>query len=176
MDGLGRAKDYPLSDEDIRKMLGSDIKIMTYPMLKDMTNINECFDRKGRCIILFLTTGPTEGHWCCMLRRPDRIEFFDPYGEAPEEQKDNIAPQMLDQLDEDKPYLTSLMRASGMPIYYNTHSFQQDRSRVNTCGRHCVTRCLYGTYPLEKYLNMIKKTGLSADDFVIGKTYDLLHK
>lgn len=176
MDGLGKAKDYPLSDGDIKKILGPGTRIMTYPMLQNMSSINECFDSKGRCILLFLTTGPTEGHWCCMLKKGNRIEYFDPYGESPEEMKEQMPQNLLEQLDESSPYLTNLMRASGIPIYYNTHAFQKDRRGINTCGRHCVVRCLYGNIPLEKYYDMIKDTGLSPDDFVIGKTYELLHK
>jgi hypothetical protein len=48
IEGMGEVQDYPLSDGDIRKMLGSDIKIITYPELKHMKSIDECFDKKGR--------------------------------------------------------------------------------------------------------------------------------
>jgi hypothetical protein len=34
-------KDYPLGDDDIRKILGNDIKIITYPMLGKMKSIDE---------------------------------------------------------------------------------------------------------------------------------------
>jgi len=176
MDGLGKTKDYPLSDGDIKKILGADTSILTYPMLKDLTHIDQCFDRKGRCILLFLTTSPTEGHWVCMLRRKDRIEFFDPYGETPEAMKEDMPLSLLNQLDQRQPYLTNLLRESGMPVYYNTHAFQQDKARINTCGRHCVVRCLFAPYSIEKYNAAIKKSGLSADDFVAAKTYEILKK
>jgi hypothetical protein len=173
---IDTVKDYPLSDGDIRRLLGSDIRIMTYPELKRMKDINQCFDSKGRCIILFLTTSPTEGHWCCMLRKKKGIEFFDPYGDPPEAQKEGISGGLLTQLDQRQPYLTSLMRASGKPIYYNRHAFQQDKESINTCGRHCVVRCLYAPYSLNKYKAIITKSGLSPDDFVSGVTADKLGK
>lgn len=173
---LSEVKDYPLSDSDIRTILGSDIKIITYPELKRMRSIDECFDAQGRCIILFLTTSATSGHWCCMLRKKKGIEFFDPYGEAPEEQKDGVPRGQLEALDESKPYLTSLLRASGRPVYYNTHPFQKESRSINTCGRHCVVRCLYGPYSIQKYASIIKKSGMSPDDFVSGLTYDKLNK
>lgn len=175
--GLAEARDYPLSDADIRKILGRDIKITTYPEMKHMRSIDQLFDRKGRCIILFLTTSPTSGHWLCMIRRPSSIEFFDPYGEPPDDgQKKEISLSMLQQLDEEKPYLTNLLRASGLKVYYNTHDFQKDRADVNTCGRHCVVRLLYAPYSLEKYKSIIDKSGLTPDNFVVGVTYDKLHK
>jgi len=173
---LSEVKDYPLSDTDIKKILGDDIKILTYPQLKNMRSIDECFDKQGRCILLFLTSSPTEGHWCCMLNKKKGIEFFDPYGEAPEEQKDDVPRSQLEALDESQPYLTALMRASGRPVFYNTHKFQKDSSSINTCGRHCVVRCLYAPYSIAKYASVIKKSGLSPDDFVSGLTYDRLHK
>lgn len=173
---LAEVKDYPLSDADIRKILGNNIKIITYPQLKYMKSINECFDNQGRCILLFLTNSPTEGHWCCMLRKKKGIEFFDPYGEAPEEQKDGVPKGQLEALDETKPYLTALMRSSGLPVFYNTHKFQRESASINTCGRHCVVRCLYAPYSIQKYASIIKKSGMSPDDFVSGLTYDKLNK
>jgi hypothetical protein len=112
-----------------------------------------------------------------MIRRPSSIEFFDPYGEPPDDgQKKEISLSMLQQLDEEKPYLTNLLRASGLKVYYNTHDFQKDRADVNTCGRHCVVRLLYAPYSLEKYKSIIDKSGLTPDNFVVGVTYDKLHK
>ena len=111
-----------------------------------------------------------------MLNKKKGIEFFDPYGEAPEEQKDDVPRGQLEALDESQPYLTALMRASGRPVFYNTHKFQRDSSSINTCGRHCVVRCLYAPYSIAKYASVIKKSGLSPDDFVSGLTYDRLHK
>ena len=174
---LEQTKEYPLSDADIRTILGDDIKITPYPMLKNMKSISECFDKKGRAIILFLTTSPTEGHWCCMLRKRKGIEFFDPYGEIPDSgQKRGMSRSLLESLDESQPDLTALMRASGRPIFYNNHQFQRDSQKVSTCGRHCVARCLYAPYSLEKYANIIKKSNMSPDDFVTGLTYDKLRK
>ncbi len=173
---LAEVKDYPLSDADIRTILGDNIKIITYPELKKMRSINDCFDNQGRCILLFLTNSPTEGHWCCMLRKKKGIEFFDPYGEAPEEQKDGVPKSQLEALDSSKPYLTALMRSSGLPVYYNTHKFQKESASINTCGRHCVVRCLYAPYSIQKYASIIKKSGMSPDDFVSGLTYDKLNK
>jgi hypothetical protein len=173
---LDDVKDYPLSDGDIRRMLGDDISIKTYPDLAKMRSINECFDSKGRCILLFLTSSPTEGHWCCLLNKKKGIEFFDPYGDKPEKQKEGVPQSRLEALNQSQPYLTKLLRASGRPVYYNTHDFQQDKRSINTCGRHCVVRCLYGPYSLNKYKDIIDASGLSPDNFVSGLTYDKLRK
>lgn len=172
---LDEVKEYALSDGDIRAILGKDTSVISYPQLKNFNDIDECFDNKGRCIILFLTTSPTSGHWCALLRKPDHIEFFDPYGGTPYDVK-GFAKGRLEELDEKQPYLSDLMRQKGLPVYYNTHQFQKDNTSVSTCGRHCVVRSLYSSYPLEKYKKIIDGSGMSADDFVSGLTYDKLRK
>jgi hypothetical protein len=176
MDGLGRIKAYPLSDTDIRTLLGQDISIITYPELADMSDINECFDKQGRCILLFLTSSPTSGHWCCLLRRKDGIEFFDPYGEPPDAQKKGADPALLLQMDSRQPYLSRLLRDTDVPVHYNHHPFQKEKSDVNTCGRHSVIRCLFHKLSLKKYAKMIKDSGETPDNFVSRLTYEKLRK
>lgn len=173
---IHEVKEYPLGDDDIRSLLGSDIAIHSYPQLEKMSNIEECFDRKGRAIILFPNASPTMGHWCCMINKPSGIEFFDPYGEPPEEQKGGLSQSRLEQLNIERPTLTALMKASGRPVYYNTHGFQQEKADVATCGRHCAVRLLYAPYSLNRYYNIIKRSGLSPDNFVSGITYDKIGK
>jgi hypothetical protein len=170
MNGLGKIKDTPLSDSDIRKILGRDIKIITYPQLANMSSINECFDRKGRCIMLYLTQSETSGHWVCMLSKKDGIEFFDPYGEPPESALKTVPEEEREAFGEGQPYLTQLLKASGRKVIYNTHPFQKDRADVNTCGRHSVVRCLYAPDTLAKYKAVMDSSGMTPDDFVSALT------
>lgn len=174
--GLGRIKSYPLSDSDIRKMLGRDIKIITYPQLGQMSNISQAFDKKGRCIMLYLTENDSTGHWVCMLNKGNAIEFFDPYGEAPEKALETVPEENKEALGEDEPLLTRLLRASGKEVYYNTHPFQRSKGDVNTCGRHSVVRCLYAPYSLEKYKKVMDSSGMTPDDFVSALTAEKLGK
>jgi hypothetical protein len=111
-----------------------------------------------------------------MIRRKDGIEFFDPYGDAPEEQKDGLSRGRLESLDIDQPYLTKLLRASGKPVYYNTKAFQQDKASVATCGRHAICRLLYADKSLDDYNKAVQTSKLSPDDFVSGLTYNALKK
>jgi hypothetical protein len=173
---VASVKGYSLSDDDIRKILGPDIKIITYPMLGEMSSIDQAFDSKGRCVMLVPNVSPTMGHWVAMIKRKNGIEFFDPYGDAPEEQKDGLSQSKLQALDIDHPFLTKLLRASGKPIYYNTKGFQSENRNVATCGRHAIARLLYAPYSIDKYDACIRASGLSPDDFVAGLTYNALKK
>jgi len=102
--------------------------------------------------------------------------FWDPYGERPDAQKEDMPQSRLEALDIDQPYLTRLLRASGKPVYYNSKDYQEDKSSVATCGRHCVVRLLYQPYSEDQYYKVIKSSGLSPDNFVVGVTYDRLRK
>jgi hypothetical protein len=174
--GIDDVKEYPLSDTDIRSILGQDISIITYPDLERMSDIREAFDGQGRCVILFPNVSPTMGHWCAMILRRNGIEFFDPYGDAPEEQKEGLSRSRLEALDIDKPLLTKLFRESRLPVHYNTKPFQVDKASVATCGRHAVARLLYAPYSLEKYDKAVRMSRLTPDDFVSGLTYNALKK
>jgi hypothetical protein len=167
---------YSLSDGDIKQMLGADAKVIPYPELEHMTDIDQCFDRKGRCILLFLRDNEHSGHWCCLLRHADHIEFFDPYGEKPQAQTRGIPQTRLERMGMDEPFLERLLKAKGIPVYYNTHRFQQLNNSIATCGRHCVVRCLYSKKSLDAYANLIKKSGLTPDEFVSGVTFKAIGK
>ena len=109
-------KRYALSDSDIRRLLGRGIKIWNYPQLQDLSNVDEMFDEKGRAILLFPNSAPTSGHWTALLRRPQMIEFFDPYGDKPEAQKKGLGRSRLQEYDIERPDLTRLLRQSGLPV------------------------------------------------------------
>jgi len=75
---------HSLSDSEIRKILPG-IKIIKYPQHTQVRNIEDELDSTGRLCILFLTEGPTTGHWFCLHKTGDhRLEFFDSYGLPPD--------------------------------------------------------------------------------------------
>jgi len=174
--GLGKLKSYPLSDADIRRILGSGIKIITYPDLNKMSDISQAFDKKGRCIMLYLTENSSTGHWTCMLNKPSGIEFFDPYGNPPDYVLQELPMEQREELGEAQPILTELLKASGKPVYYNSYGFQKDKADVNTCGRHSVVRCLYDTKSLDEYKKIMDTSGMSPDNFVSALTANSIKK
>jgi hypothetical protein len=169
------AEGYALSDDDIRHLLGN-IKITTYSDLENCHNINELFDSKGRAIIFFPQQNEQSGHWCCMIKNGREIEFFDPYGDEPDAQKDTISESKLEQMHMDKPLLVNLLSNSGCRVFFNKVQLQKLSNDVQTCGRHCVSRLMFSKYPIRRYREIIKKSGLTPDEFVVENTYDHLGK
>ena len=144
---LKKALNYPLSDEDIQTILKPyKTNIIQYPQLANVDDINTLFDKLGRCIV-FIPLSPTFGHWCCLLKKPNNIiEWFDPYGIAPDEEKKWINEDVLRQLHEDKPYLTQLLQKAnkeyGTRIMYNRHKWESEKNGISTCGRWVALVCL----------------------------------
>lgn len=170
------AKAYALGDDDIRTLLGNDIKITSYSDIGGMNSINQLFDSKGRAIIFYPQQNENSGHWTAMIKSGRNIEFFDPYGEEPDAQKDGLSAGKLEQMSMDKPDLVNLLVNSGCNVMFNKVQLQKLANSVQTCGRHCVSRLLHHRYPLRQYREIIKQSGLTPDEFVVEKTYDILGK
>jgi len=172
---LQQVEGYALGDDDIAKML-PNTHIFTYPYLKNVKNIDEVFDDDGRAVMLYLTENDHTGHWVGLLRKPDHIEFFDPYGEKPDNELQWASGGLRKELGINQPILTKLLRQSEVPVIYNKTPYQKEKDSIETCGRHTASRLLFSHLSLPQYHDMIKKSKLDADDFVAGLTYPLIHK
>lgn len=170
------AEGYALSDDDIKSLLGGDIKITTYSDLKKMHSVNDLFDRRGRAILFVPQINEQEGHWCCLIKDGRQIEFTDPYGEEPDAQKDTLSKGKLESMGMNQPDLTNLLESSGCRVIYNKIQLQKLDDSVQTCGRHCVSRLLYYKLPIQKYRAMISRSGLTPDEFVVKETHQALGK
>lgn len=173
---MDEAKEYALSDDDIRKLLGSGIKITTYPDLEKVQHVDQLFDKMGRAILFVPQQNEQSGHWCCLMKKGKTIEFFDPYGEPPEAQKDTLDNAHLAKMRMDAPLLADLLTDNPYEVIFNKVQLQELKDDVNTCGRHCVSRLLYHKYPIGKYRQVIEKSRMSPDEFVVKLTYDELGK
>lgn len=181
MNNINKILAYPLSDTDIRTILGQNIKIWNYPSLDDVVDFRELFDDEGRCLILYDVQNEYSGHWTCAMIHPDeeRIEFFDPYGIKYDTEKRWISASMLKKLHEKENYLTSLFKSAmkeGYTVYYNPLKFQKDKPGINTCGRQCAVRLLHKDIPLRDYYNAILTQKITPDEYVSLLTYNIIKK
>lgn len=167
---------YALSDMDIQKLLGGT-SLFRYPELHEMGTIDDAFDETGRAMMLYLTENANTGHWVCMLKKGNTVEYFDSYGGyKPDDERKWLSKQKQEELGQDEPTLTRMLREAGYKVTYNPYKFQEEVHDMNTCGRHCVVRLLLGHLPLKQYAKLIDSSGVSADEFVTAFTAQLLHK
>lgn len=168
-----------LSNYEIDQILNGKTKILTYNILPHIGNIKELLEPYKNFILLYMTE-PNYGHWVCILKHPDRIEFFDPYGgkNIPDKELDVIKDHVKEITNQDFPYLSKLIYESGLPIEYNNYQFQQYNKDIKTCGRHCIVRVIFKNLLLDDYhklMTLLKnKYNLTYDQIVTLITSNML--
>jgi hypothetical protein len=168
---------YPISNIDLQNFLkktsGNKTNIITYPNLAQVNDIDDIFDKLGRCVLFFYIS-ENFGHWCCLKKVGNVITFFDPYGIKYDGEKKWISKQNLIKLHEDKPLLTTLLnnsRKKGYKIHYNNYDFQDDNNHNATCGKWTsvyLENYLMNDDQFKKHVqNLMKKYNTNSDDVAI---------
>ena len=67
----------PLSDTDLKTILGEETRIITYPELSKYNNIEELLPNPYDFMIILILESPASGHWTCLLRYNNGYEFFE---------------------------------------------------------------------------------------------------
>jgi hypothetical protein len=136
----------PLGDDDIRRLLGPNVKIIEFNLLDNYKNMKELLPKKiDYCIILYGIKAITDGHWVALFKRDNIISFFDSYGLKPEAPlKKWITQAHNEAMEQDGNLLINLLNTHKGPIFYNDYSYQ-DKSNLNiaTCGRWAVSFIQY---------------------------------
>jgi len=164
--------DYCLSDDDLRRLFKGKVNIISYPEVCCYSSIAQLLDPFGCCIILY-EANDNYGHWCCVIKRDspeygEVVEFFDPYGEYPDDQLDHISPLYRINNDEDHPYLLELLCHSDDPAVWNPVKFQSMTRGVNTCGRWCALRIALRMLTINEFKKFVDTAGagMTRDELV----------
>ena len=175
-------KRYYLSNSDLEYLFNDDTNIISYDKLYNYRHIDEIFDKKGRCVLLYLTSDPNIGHWVALIKKGNIIEHFDPYGHPPDTATENLnaCEEVEKQTGQDEPRLLRMIDQAGYGLEYNKYPFQKKGEGIGTCGRHTAARLLLYKLSLEDYKKLMKtlkdKNLKDFDDVVTKFTYDLLKK
>lgn len=177
---LADAIEHPLTDGDIRLLLGHNTAILTYPKLAAAKSIDDVLDANGRLVLLYLTTSMSSGHWCAVFRRNENeLEFFDPYGGGIDQQFDYIPDDMELALGQSTRYLTHLLNHasdSGYKVRHNPYRFQELKRGVNSCGRWVAARLLHSDLSIHEFKTLVERSGVSPDTFVTVATEEILRE
>lgn len=174
---MEKAKAYSLSNDDINQILDPDTNIIVYKDLNKYQHIDEIFDRLNRCVMLYPIANEANGHWVCLWKKGNTINYFDPYGTAPEEPKEWVGQTKSRLMGMGQNRLTQLLKESGYKVFYNTYPYQQLDEDVATCGRWCVTRLVckdMSATTFHKAVMKFKKG--SPDNFAVSFTKKILGK
>ena len=130
----------PLSDADLKHILGADLKLVKYSELASEASLDALLpDPKDYCIIL-IEEEMDSGHWVALLKYNNTIEFFDPYGNKWDTELAWIPREKRQQLGETQKYLSGLLDRTDLKRIYSHYHFEKTAKTVNTCGSHCAHR------------------------------------
>ena len=101
----------PLSDTEIKRILGKSTKLLTYPDLAKYSDLNQLLPAPNDFAVILIVEDETRdvisGHWTALLKYDNVFEFFDPYGNPPDyDLKKWMTKEQRAKLREDKPYLS----------------------------------------------------------------------
>ena len=144
----------PLSDADLAKILGSDVKIIKYSELRHLRDIDDLLTNEKDCCIILYEDAPDRGHWTALCKYDGLYEHFDSYGVKPDTELKWISAKRNRQLNQDEPYLTQLLKQEEERYIYNDVAYQNKDTSVNTCGSHVVHR-----------LHRLMKDGMCLEDY-----------
>ena len=161
-----------MSDSDLRRILGADLKLIRHRDLDDVTSLRDFLPgEKDYCIMLY-ETEPNVGHWTAILRYGPVFEFFDPYGLMPDKPLNWIPAARRKMLGQEEPHLTELLDRTGDWIYNKTR-YEKMHKEVNTCGDHCchrIYRLKHNDMDLKDYAEYMEHVrehyGLNYDEIV----------
>ena len=173
---LDKLVKHPLSDEELKAILGRNLKIIMYPDLAKYSTIEQPLPNPNDyCIILIVESESKyniSGHWCALLKYNGIYEWFDPYGnDVDVDLMSWMDRKTRARLHESKPYLTYLLK--GRKYIYNKVKYEVLKKGVNTCGSHSS----YRIYQFKKYsltleqyqkhmLDLSKQYGIGFDKIV----------
>jgi hypothetical protein len=165
-----------ITDGDIRRYFGDGVEgqILKYSDLANYNTIDELLPKPRDFRIILIEDSVNKGHWCCILKYDNTIEWFNPYGIRPDAQKNLLGKVRNIMLGQERDYMTELMEKSkGYKLIYNKKKLQKLKEGINTCGRWIILRviCMKDMLmDLKDFIKMVsdtkKKSGLPNDAMV----------
>jgi hypothetical protein len=162
------AERYALSGEDILRIADGKCVVISYEDLHNLETLDSILDPYDAAVILYQTT-ELFGHWIALLRKGDRIEFYDSYGLKPDEEL-NLQNAYHKRIHEGKivPHLSHLLRQDGYRVVYNSERLQENLEDVNSCGRYAALRVRLRNFGMNKFNSLLTKNHHYSSDFWVS--------
>lgn len=163
---IEKYKNVALSDDDIRKFMGNEAKIITYSKLKDYDSIEQLLQPFNAVFILF-EWREGYGHWVLLIKNEisaaeQTVEYFDPYGHFVDYWLKKISEPFRTDSGQKDPMLSKLLIEYNGEMSWNNFDFQKMHKKIRTCGMWCVLRALLKELSLETFKDLFY--GKHSDD------------
>jgi hypothetical protein len=171
---IDQEKSEPTSADDILKIVKGKANVIKYCELKKYSCIDELLYPYDACVLLY-ETKPNYGHWVCLTKHGNLIEYFNSYGNLgkpnskmgmPDTELEFISKEWAKESGQDHRYLSDLLmdESCDYELSYNDHPFQKMTNEVSTCGRWVGLRILLKELPLEVFKDLFY--GKHSDDLI----------
>lgn len=158
----------PLSENDIRKLLGGKVNVVRVLDLDKYNSVDELLYPFGQCVLLY-ESKLNYGHWVCITRYDNHLEFFDSYGSFPDSQIERLPKSFAKESGQDRKILSNLLLKCDYTMSYNEFPFQKHSNDVATCGKWVVLRCLLKDLILTEFRDLFfGKDSDKLASFLIG--------
>lgn len=163
---MAMSEDTPLTDDDVRAMLGEKAMPIKYSELKDRS-LDELLPPTGYHFqIILLECAPCKGHWVALLRNNGVLNYFNSYGKAFDKDL-NVVPACVRAILGETPN-TIKNFLDGHECSSMMTKLQGPRSE--TCGRYVVLRCSMGKlgYDNKEFVEWLsaQRNGKSFDETI----------
>lgn len=148
----------PLTASAIQRKVSCNF--LLYENMHKIRNIN---DFLPRTLILYQLAHV--GHFCCIFKNNEGIQFFDPMGDFPDDELKNsmgYAP------NHGFAYLDNLLMNSPLPVIYNQYKLQGHGTA--TCGHWCTTRMIFDSLYCDEFAECFK--GVKNRDEIVVKLFN----
>ena len=142
-----------------------DSVLCKYTDLYIYNNIDDVFGHLDKIILLYLTKSETSGHWTCLYRQNNKINFFDSYGLNIDDELNYISPYKKNELHEKYRYLKHLLDKSNYEIEHNIYKLQGEHSQC--CGRYVSLRLINNFMDNDEFYNIYFHNKNKSNDNII---------
>jgi len=162
----------PLSSDQIVKALNGKVKVVTSDQLYKFKTLDELLEPYNRTVILYIwKTDPSYGHFTCLSKRGDVVDYFDPFGKTIDSVNRELPKDFKSQNHLDYNYLTRLLLNSPYDIEYNEQPMQDKSSSV--CGRYAIAKLALSDLPMDIFQRLFGKDTMKNDLLVTAMTREI---
>lgn len=167
-------KSSPIDNFQMMKYLGPTTKIIKYSDLKNYNTIEQLLPLPLDFVIILIEQEKNNGHWVCVSRINNEIEFFDSYNNYPDTQLKWTPLHLRELLNQKDTYLSDLLDKTNKKVYYNEIQYQSNKDDIATCGRHVIFRLMKLKEGLDlddyqRYIKSLKDKYNTTYDIIVSK-------
>jgi len=157
-----------LTASQVRAISTCNVRVIHYEELVNYEDIDDLLKGDIGIVILYQVS-KYSGHYVCLLKKGDLIEFCDSYGFKPD---DELIYCEYDKKLNKKLLLTLLQNEERRhnKVIYNTYKLQSSSQSVGTCGRYCGLRLAFRNFNQSQFINIFKTSKMNNDTLAVLMT------